>query len=58
MLAKQRQWIQYYSGNSTQMATILDQLYVNTYMYHYKEQDILLGKPWDLNKYQVFPHSP
>ena len=31
---------------------LLDQLYISTYMYHYSNVDILLGKPWDLNEYQ------
>jgi hypothetical protein len=52
MLVKQREWMSRYSPNQS---SLLDQIYINTYFYHYREEDILLGKPWDLSKYQVPP---
>ena len=32
---------------------VLGQFYIDTYLYHYEEADILLGKPWELVQYQV-----
>ena len=57
MQSQQSEWTHRYSAypltEPLPAGTILAQLYVNTYMYHYREEDILLGKPWEVNKYQV-----
>jgi hypothetical protein len=63
MWQQQMNWLECYSHLSRRPTStspplpvtwdLIDQLYVTSYMYHYEEDDILIGKPWDFGMIQV-----